>query len=193
MRRVIIPALLLILLSVVLGATVFREQVAQAAATLMVREQNTDANGNIKVHEQGTAAVHVNNLPATQAVTISGPANSFSYSVSLGAATEGFGVLRQDSAGARYAISGVTLAAPDDTPASFTLIAEPQQNGTCQEPGGTGEKLITLVAPAHDTASASLPQPFVSDSSGAVCLDYLVGLGLNNGELDASVVGYVIP
>jgi hypothetical protein len=59
MRRAIIPALLLVLVSVVLGATVFRERVAHAAATLMVREQNTDANRNIKVHEQGTADVRV--------------------------------------------------------------------------------------------------------------------------------------
>src|SRR6266567_2563381 len=35
MRRAIIPASLLVLVSVVLGATVFREQVAQAAATLL--------------------------------------------------------------------------------------------------------------------------------------------------------------
>jgi hypothetical protein len=61
MRRAIIPALLLVLLSVVLGATVFREQVAQAAATLLVREQNTDSQGNIKVHEQGTANVNLTN------------------------------------------------------------------------------------------------------------------------------------
>jgi hypothetical protein len=57
MRRAIIPALLLVLVSVVLGATVFREQVANAAATLLVRETNTDAQGNIRVHEQGTANV----------------------------------------------------------------------------------------------------------------------------------------
>jgi hypothetical protein len=62
MRRAIIPALLLVLLSVVLGATVFREQVAHAAsAVLKVREQNLDAQGNIKVHEQGTANVNVTN------------------------------------------------------------------------------------------------------------------------------------
>jgi hypothetical protein len=70
MRRAIIPALLLVLVSVVLGATVFREQVAHAASNLNVfvtndsahpvpvREQNLDS-GNIKVHEQGTANVNV--------------------------------------------------------------------------------------------------------------------------------------
>jgi len=68
MRKALIPALLLVLVSVVLGATVFREQVAQAAATLMVREQNLDANGNIKVHEQGTATVDAATGPAQQAM-----------------------------------------------------------------------------------------------------------------------------
>src|SRR6266566_8158075 len=67
MRKAIIPALLLVLVSVVLGATVFREQVANAAATLMVRETNTDAQGNIKVHEQGIANVNVTNSSLTVA------------------------------------------------------------------------------------------------------------------------------
>jgi hypothetical protein len=51
-----------VLLSVVLGATVFREQVAWAAqavdATII---GPLDSNGNVKVHEQGTAAVNVTN------------------------------------------------------------------------------------------------------------------------------------
>jgi hypothetical protein len=53
-HRAAIGALLLIGISVLLGGTVFREQVAHAAATLLVREQNIDAEGNIKIHEQGT-------------------------------------------------------------------------------------------------------------------------------------------
>jgi hypothetical protein len=67
MRRAIIPAFLLVLASFVLGATVFREQVAHAAsAVLQVREQNVDGNGNIKVHEQGTANVNVANAPTVK-------------------------------------------------------------------------------------------------------------------------------
>jgi hypothetical protein len=62
MSKAIIPALSFVLLSAVLGATVFREQVAHAAsAVLQVREQNLDPQGNIKVHEQGTANVNVTN------------------------------------------------------------------------------------------------------------------------------------
>lgn len=56
-RNVILGGLVIIAASMVLGSTVFREDVAQAAqAILPVREQNVDADGNIKVHEQGTVA-----------------------------------------------------------------------------------------------------------------------------------------
>ncbi|HEY6960603.1 MAG TPA: hypothetical protein VI408_01800, partial [Gaiellaceae bacterium] len=67
-------AFLLLLGSTVLGATVLREPVADAAAPIAsvfvsndashpvpVREQNLDANGDVKVHEQGTANVNVTN------------------------------------------------------------------------------------------------------------------------------------
>jgi hypothetical protein len=69
-RKAFIGALLLIGVGVVLGATVFRTDLAQAtglahsvtvdntaANPVPVREQNLDGFGNIKVHEQGTAAV----------------------------------------------------------------------------------------------------------------------------------------
>ena len=73
-RRAIIGALLLIVLGIALGATVFRTNIAQAtglaqavtvdntpANAVPVREQNRDGSGNIKVHEQGTANVNVTN------------------------------------------------------------------------------------------------------------------------------------
>lgn len=74
-QRAIIAALLAITVGVVLGATVFRTDIAQAtglagpdvrvintpAQAVPVREQNLDARGNVKVHEQGTAEVHVTN------------------------------------------------------------------------------------------------------------------------------------
>jgi hypothetical protein len=76
MRRALMPAFLLLIGSTVLGATVFQEPIAKAASTMTsvfvsnaktspvpVQEVNTDANGNIKVHEQGTAAVSVSGTP----------------------------------------------------------------------------------------------------------------------------------
>jgi len=62
MKQALIPALMLLAGSLALGATVFREQVAQAAqgvaATIV---SPLDSNGNVAVHEQGTANVNVTN------------------------------------------------------------------------------------------------------------------------------------
>jgi hypothetical protein len=59
-RHLSVGGLLLVSVAVLLGATVFRTDVVQAAAAVMnVREQNLDANGNIMVHEQGTAQVRL--------------------------------------------------------------------------------------------------------------------------------------
>jgi hypothetical protein len=85
MRRTLIAAVGLVVMSLVVGATVLRPQVAQAAqgiadvfvtndAThpLPTREQNVDTNGNIKVDEQGTANVNITNptLPVTGTVNV---------------------------------------------------------------------------------------------------------------------------
>ena len=74
----LIGALLLVTVGIVLGATVFRTDIAQATGLAQsvtvnntttnpvpVREQNLDG-GNIKVHEEGTAKVDVQNLPPAQ-------------------------------------------------------------------------------------------------------------------------------
>lgn len=92
-RRSIIGALLLIAVGVVLGATVFRDEIAQAAGlagsapvtvtntpdqAVPTREQNTDGNGNIKVHEQGTASVSgtVGVSPSANTVKLDPAANT---------------------------------------------------------------------------------------------------------------------
>jgi hypothetical protein len=86
MKKAIIPAFLLVLGSTVLGATVSQERLAwaapplpsvfvanDAASPVPAREQNVDADGNIKVHEQGTADVNVTNtsLPVASPEPIS--------------------------------------------------------------------------------------------------------------------------
>jgi len=87
MRKAVISVGAVLLLSLVLGGTVFRTQAASAASAVLsvfvtndsshpvpVREQNTDANGNIKVHEQGTANVNVTNssVPVSEPAVTSG-------------------------------------------------------------------------------------------------------------------------
>lgn len=71
MRKPLLAAVLLIVGSVVLGATVLHEPIAKAASPFTnvivgntaanpvpVTVQDVDGNSNIRVHEQGTAAVH---------------------------------------------------------------------------------------------------------------------------------------
>jgi hypothetical protein len=59
MKQPIAIAILLVGLASVLGATVFRDQVAWAAQSVDAHITNIDDNGNIKVHEQGTATVAI--------------------------------------------------------------------------------------------------------------------------------------
>jgi hypothetical protein len=74
MKKALVPAVLLVLVSIVLGATILRVPMANAAGSvasifiandkqhpLPVEEQNLDADGNIRVHEQGIADVNVTN------------------------------------------------------------------------------------------------------------------------------------
>jgi hypothetical protein len=65
MRKALIPAFLLLLGSVVLGATVFRDDIARATGLAQTVSATIvsplDAQGNVKVHEQGTANVNVTN------------------------------------------------------------------------------------------------------------------------------------
>jgi len=102
MRKALIPAFLLVLGSMVLGATVLREPIAHATSPFQpvivgndtahpvpTREQNLDAGGNVKVHEQGTADVNVTNsalqISGTPAVKIDPSGNT----VNLGSTDSG--------------------------------------------------------------------------------------------------------
>jgi hypothetical protein len=69
MRRALIPAFLLVLVSVFLGATVFREPIAWAAQAIdSTIIGPLDGQGNVRVHEQGTAQVVDTESPARKAV-----------------------------------------------------------------------------------------------------------------------------
>ena len=85
MRQKVLVVLLVIGISAVLGATILREPIARAAAPITsvfvsndaahpvpVVETRADANGNVTVHEQGTANVNVTNtsLPIAQAAPV---------------------------------------------------------------------------------------------------------------------------
>jgi hypothetical protein len=63
MKKAIIPALLLVLGSVVLGATVFPEQLARATPGIQDVFVTNSTREPVPVHEQGTADVNVTNAP----------------------------------------------------------------------------------------------------------------------------------
>jgi hypothetical protein len=69
-RRAFIGALALVAVSVVLGATVFREDIALATQAVSAEIVDPlDSQGNVKVHEQGTADVRVTNRAVPVIVT----------------------------------------------------------------------------------------------------------------------------
>ena len=61
MKKTLIPALVLVLGSVILGATVFREQVAWATPGIQDVFVTNSTREPVPVHEQGTADVNVTN------------------------------------------------------------------------------------------------------------------------------------
>jgi len=94
-RQASIGALLLVCVGIVLGATVFRADIAQATGlkqsqsvivdntadnAVPVREQNLDGSGNVKVHEQGTANVNVTN----SSLTVASPAPITGGAINVG-------------------------------------------------------------------------------------------------------------
>jgi hypothetical protein len=86
-RRAIIGALLLIGVGVVLGATVFRTDIAQATGLAQAVSATIvsplDAQGNVKVHEQGTANVNVTNsgLSIAPPTPVTGGGNSLIFGI----------------------------------------------------------------------------------------------------------------
>lgn len=126
MRKALVLGIALLVTSVVvLGGTVFRQQVADAASLVNVfvtndsshpvpvREQNLDANGNIKVHEQGTASVDITNatVPIHEQGTASVNVTNSSLSVAPSSISGGGGAVTiQAGDSASYSPAAVASA-----------------------------------------------------------------------------------
>jgi hypothetical protein len=166
MRRALIPAALFLLASFVLGATVFRERVAAAAAAVQPVNivSPVDAQGNVKVRPQGVVR--------TQAAL---PARSFSETGSF----IRDGCSDNLPAGTRWVISSfaATNASDGASGAELTLL----------DPG-PGETLpgLPIRVPAHQTAQLTFPQPYVFTSpEDGLCL-----VAHGPPEVLMTVVGY---
>jgi len=131
-----------IALSLVLGATVFREQIAWAAQTVDARITNLDNSGNIKVHEQGTARVEIQGSPQ----------------VSLGDSEQHPLWVRDVDAPTRpfqlqFTFAGGTTHQTVDVPAGETLVIEyVDANAVIFDPGAASGIGITTVAGGHSAA-----------------------------------------
>jgi hypothetical protein len=77
-RRATLGAVLLVV-GVLLGGTILRAPVAEAMAVLLTREQNLDVDGNIKIHEQGTANVNIGATDKGHLANIDNSTGKFSF------------------------------------------------------------------------------------------------------------------
>ncbi len=121
MRKALIPAFLLVLLSIVLGATVFREEVAQAAATLNVFVTNDPAHP-VPVDVRGVVE------------TLAGqPANAFSLSSTFGLPVRE-SCSQPQPAGTQWRISSFAVANASDS-TYFALLGVSPDTGFTVFPG----------------------------------------------------------
>jgi hypothetical protein len=159
MRKALAVGTVLLATSAVLGGTVFRQQVADAANLMSVfvtndsahpvpvREQNTDANGNIKVHEQGTANVSVQGTPGVTIANTTVPVHE----------------------------QGTAAVRPSEDEVGITSLFQNSQGGNC---GGvlysvpSGQELIVQYLSAENGHIAGGSNAtLVSGSVGATGLD----------------------
>jgi hypothetical protein len=168
-RNAIIGGLLLIAVGIILGATVFRTDLAQAtglaqsvtvtntpAQAVPVREQNL-AGGNIKVHEQGTVNVQgtvgIGSLsPATRVESGGGRIDP------RGSASVTFAVLKASTLVAQAPNGDVSVQFRKNGPT-------PPQN----------ENVITVFVKDGETVSIPLLQTVEIDAVGAGCNPFDAG------------------
>ena len=157
MRHKVLLALLLIVVSAVLGATALREPLAVAASPFQNVLVGNTADNPVPVKQQGTADVNVTN---TLGVRPAVPAGAFSV-VPSGSL---FLVSGPDPAGTGYAITSFTVNNPTDTPKIVDVFAAYGNTNDCETfSGAPGIPLAgpRVVVPTGDTVHLDFPQPFV--------------------------------
>jgi hypothetical protein len=160
-RQATVGALLLVTVGVVLGATVFRSDIAQAtglaqavtvsntaAQAVPVREQNLDG-GNIKVHEQGTVSVR----SADQEVSATAAANG-SLTDTCG------GVLYTVPAGKQLVVKYISVFGSNADATSGV--------GYITAAGNDSQLPIGILLPVV------LQKQYIDDFSGSESVDYVV-------------------
>ena len=198
MRRRMVVLALLVVTGGILGGMVFHDGAASArslaqavlvsntpAQAVPVREQDLDANGNVKVHEQGTASVEVSNGagkpipvadvadPARQPYQISGttqagdgvPANQTCMSVPTGKLlvityVDGSGFLLQTG---KQMTADLTTAVNGTSVRHLLLF---QKNETADYPQISSE--VTIYAQPGSTWCMRVNRSFGADYTGTI-------------------------
>jgi hypothetical protein len=150
---------LLVVGATILGATVLREPIARAAQTVDATIVGPlDGQGNVKVHEQGTANVNVTNTAQVQAAI---PAEAFSFVGGVPSVGDAK-ISGPDPAGTNYAITSFTISNFADTPQVAFLAAVYGTTVDCVNFSGFDTRAGPQIeVPPHDTVHVDFPQPFV--------------------------------
>jgi hypothetical protein len=173
---------LLVGVGVLLGTTVFRDDIANATGLAgppmpVSIVSPLDSQGNVKVHEQGTANVSVGGVVTTQQVT---PSHSFSVRIH---GTGGEQIVEcQGSplpAGTRWFITSFG-AANTNAGAAFAQLVLAHPASPSDEVGPA------LEMQANNTAQMTFPQPFVMTATDVnQCLSVQFSAGV-----ETVIVGY---
>jgi hypothetical protein len=184
MRRPALTAIVVVALGLFSGATVFREQIAQAAQIVGAEITSPlDAQGNVSVHEQGTADINVTNtsLPVretgTPTVKVGGPVQTESSDETH---TAFDGILCGRDANATYPPT-TEATNPSGVPTSFSAIRV-QFNG--------GGNLDFVVRDAH----GEIFDEFTTSSNGRFARVYdvpppTITLECNTNQAQFSIPG----
>jgi hypothetical protein len=182
-RKAFIPAFLLVLGGVVLGSTVFREQIARAAATPFQNVVVTNTNTNpVQVQQVGTSTTSVSGTvgidPSKNTVQVASPGPVKQQCFSFGSRFDvPFGNAKTPLCQSDFYVTDITASGMDDD-----MVVDFEYNGgeVLQLRGGdadgAGSYQLDLTHPIHiDEIDA------FCDNSSTDCLFSLVVLGNTTG------------
>jgi hypothetical protein len=154
--RGFLPAAVVVV-SIVLGATVFRGEVASAAQQALQVFVTNDSANPVPVKQQGATDVNVlGSVPTHPSI----PTTQFSRVLTPGGSTV---ISGPDPAGTNYAITSISIANPTSTAVDVTVSSFYGPTTDCLFFSGPFSFTFgpSASVPAEDTISLVFPQPFV--------------------------------
>jgi len=183
-RKALIPALLLVLGAVVLGSTVFREQIARAAATPFQNVVVTNTNTNpVQVQQVGTSTTSVTGTvgidPSKNTVQVASPGSVKQQCFSFGSRFDvPFGNSKTLLCQSDFYVTDITASGMDDD-----MVVDFEYNGgevlqlRGSDADGAASYQLDLTRPIHiDEIDA------FCDNTSTDCLFSLAVLGNSTGN-----------